>query len=74
MALVRPGKRIADVPVKSVKKKLKDKPFARSVNREDIRRGCEDLGMELSEHIQFVVSALARVAVELGLAGESDHG
>ena len=74
VALVRPGKRIADVPVKSVKKKLKDKAFARSVNREDIRRGCEDLGVELSEHIQFVVSAMTRVAVELGLAGESDPG
>ena len=74
VALVRPGRRIADVPVKSVKKKLKDKPFARSVNREDIRRGCEGLGVELSEHIQFVVAAMARVAVELGLAGESDHG
>ncbi len=67
VALVRPGRKIAEVPVKSVKKKLKDKAFARSVNREDIRRGCEDLGVELSEHIQFVVSAMAGVAVELGL-------
>ena len=74
VTLVRPGRKIAEVPVKSVKKKLKDKAFARSVNREDIRRGCEDLGVELSEHIQFVISAMARVAVELGLAGESDHG
>ena len=74
VALVRPGKRIADVPVKSVKKKLKDKAFARSVSREDIRNGCEDLGVELSDHIQFVVDAMALVAAELGLAGESDTG
>ena len=73
VALVRPGRKIAEVPVKSVKKKLEDKAFARSVNREDIRRGCEDLGVELSQHIQFVISAMARVAVELGLEGEGDR-
>jgi putative nucleotidyltransferase with HDIG domain len=73
VALVRPGKAIAEVPVKSVKKKLKDKAFARSVNREDIRLGAEDLGVDLSEHIQFVISAMSRVAVELGLAGENKN-
>ena len=73
VALVRPGRKIADVPVKSVKKKLKDKAFARSVNREDIRLGAKDLGVDLSEHIQFVIAAMSRVAVELGLAGDNEH-
>lgn len=67
--LVRPGKRIAELPVKSVKKKLKDKAFARSVSREDIRNGAEELGVELSEHIAFVIRAMATVAEELGLSG-----
>ncbi len=70
VTLVRPGKRVAEVPVKSVKKKLKDKAFARSVNREDIRRGAEELGVELGEHIAFVVAAMAEVADRLGLDGE----
>ena len=74
VTLVRPGKRIADVPVKSVRKKLKDKAFARSVNREDIRSGAKDLGVELPEHIQFVIAAMADVADQLGLGGESKHG
>jgi putative nucleotidyltransferase with HDIG domain len=69
-ALVRPTKRIADVPVKSVKKKMKDKAFARNVNREDIRRGAEELGIDLGEHIGLVRDAMAGVAAELGLAGE----
>lgn len=74
VALVRPGKQISDVPVRSVRKKLKDKAFARSVNREDIHRGAEDLGVELSEHIQFVIEAMSNVADQLGLAGENTHG
>ena len=69
-ALVRPGKRVADVPVKSVKKKMKDKAFARSVNRDDIRQGAVELGVDLDEHIAFVRDAMAAVAGELGLAGE----
>lgn len=69
-ALVRPGKRVADIPVKSVKKKLKDKAFARSVNRDDIRQGAVELGVDLDEHIGFVRDALAGVAEELGLDGE----
>lgn len=74
VTLVRPGKRIADVPVKSVRKKLKDKAFARSVNREDIRSGAKELGVELPEHIQFVIKAMTEVADQLGLAGEIKHG
>jgi predicted hydrolase (HD superfamily) len=70
-ALVRPTKRIADVPVKSVKKKMKDKAFARSVNRDDIRRGAEELGVELGEHIEFVRDAMTEVATELGLDGSA---
>ncbi|UCF37105.1 MAG: HDIG domain-containing protein [Acidobacteriota bacterium] len=68
--LVRPGKRLADLPVKSVKKKMKDKAFARTVNRDDIRLGAEELGVDLSEHIGFVIAAMTRVADELGLSGE----
>ncbi len=69
-ALVRPGKRIAELPVKSVKKKLKDKAFARAVRREDIRQGAADLGVELDEHIQTVIQAMSEIAADLGLAGE----
>ena len=70
VTLVRPGNKIAEVPVRSVKKKLKDKAFARSVSREDIRGGAQDLGIELDEHIAFVRDAMAEVAEDLGLAGE----
>lgn len=68
-ALVRPGRTIHGLEAGSVKKKLKDKSFARSVNREDIYRGAEELGIPLEEHITFVVGALAAVAPALGLAG-----
>lgn len=67
--LVRPDRRVAELPVRSVKKKMKDKAFARAVNREDIRNGAEALGVDLDEHIGFVISAMARVAGELGLDG-----
>ena len=70
VTLVRPGKSIAELPVKSVKKKLKDKAFARNVNREDIRRGLEELEVELSDHIAFVRDAMVEVATELGLVGD----
>jgi predicted hydrolase (HD superfamily) len=73
-ALVRPGKRVADVPVKSVKKKMKDKAFARGVSRDDLRDGPQDLGIELDEHIEFVRDALAGVAAELGLDGDAGSG
>ena len=66
-ALVRPDTSVAEVKIKSVKKKLKDKAFARGVNREDVRRGAEDLGVELGEHIEFVRDAMATIADDLEL-------
>jgi len=66
-ALVRPDKAIANVKVKSVKKKLKDKAFARAVNRDDVRNGAGELGVELGEHIEFVRDAMATIADELEL-------
>ena len=70
--LVRPGKKIAEVPVKSVKKKLKNKNFARTVNREEIRQGAAELNIDLDEHIAFVRDAMAQVAEDLGLAGPGE--
>jgi putative nucleotidyltransferase with HDIG domain len=69
VALVRPTKRIHDVDVKAVKKKLKDKAFAKGVSRDDVYKGAEELGIELEEHIQFVIDALKEKAVELELDG-----
>ncbi len=66
-ALVRPDKAVAEVKIKSVKKKLKDKAFARGVNRDDVRQGAEDLGVELGEHIEFVRDAMATIADQLEL-------
>lgn len=66
-ALVRPDKSIADVKIKSVKKKLKDKAFARGVNRDDVYSGAEALEKDLGEHIEFVRNAMAGIAAELGL-------
>lgn len=67
-ALVRPDKNVAEVPVASVRKKLKDKAFARGVNRDDIHQGVAELGVELDDHIAFVRDALATIAPSLGLA------
>ncbi len=67
VALVRPSKRVEDVKVKSVKKKLKDKAFARSVNRDEIREGAEEMGIPLSDHIQNVIDAMRGVSDDLGL-------
>ena len=66
-ALVRPNKSLDDLEVSSVKKKLKDKAFARSVNRDDIRLGVEELGVPLEDHIRFVIDALRLVQKEIGL-------
>ena len=66
-ALVRPDKSITDVRIKSVKKKLKDKAFARGVNREDVYSGAEALERDLGEHIEFVRDAMATISGELGL-------
>lgn len=69
-ALVRPDKSLNGLEVKSVKKKLKDKAFARSVNREDIYQGAEELGVELDEHIRFVIDSLKPVQDRIGLNSE----
>jgi len=71
VALVRPTKSIHDVDVRAVKKKMKDKAFARAVNREDIVRGAEELGMPLDDLIAEVIVALKSDAQRLGLAGTS---
>lgn len=67
-ALVRPGRVIAGLEPASVRKKLKDKAFARTVNRDDVYRGAEELGVELDAHIAFVVGALTEVASAIGLS------
>jgi len=69
--LVRPGKDIGTLKVKSVVKKWKDKAFARGVNRGDIELGMSELGVERSEHIGLVIEAMRSVAEALGLAGEA---
>lgn len=69
VALVRPSKNIAEVEVSSVKKKMKDKAFARAVNRDDITRGAAELGMPLDQVIAEVIAALKADAQRLGLAG-----
>jgi putative nucleotidyltransferase with HDIG domain len=68
-SLVQPGKTLAEVKVTSVKKKLKDKAFARTVSRDDIYNGVKELGVDLEEHIAFVREAMLEIAVEIGLAG-----
>jgi putative nucleotidyltransferase with HDIG domain len=68
---VKPGRSIQEVDVKSVRKKLKDKAFARNVNRDDIVRGAAELGVDLDEHIEFCIRAMQDHAAELGLAGGS---
>jgi putative nucleotidyltransferase with HDIG domain len=68
-ALVKPNRSLAEVEAKSVKKKMKDKAFARSVNRDDITNGAADLGVDLEEHIAFCIEAMKAIAAELGLAG-----
>jgi len=66
-ALVRPSRSLMDLEVSSVKKKLKDKAFARGVSRDDIRQGVEELGVDLDAHIQFVLESLRPAERELGL-------
>jgi putative nucleotidyltransferase with HDIG domain len=68
-ALVRPSRSVLEVEASSVKKKMKDKAFARGVSREDVIVGAQELGVDLDEHIAFVIAAMQRVAPALGLAG-----
>jgi putative nucleotidyltransferase with HDIG domain len=68
-ALVRPSRSVHEVDARSVRKKMKDKAFARGVNRDDVVTGAHELGVDLDEHIQFVVDAMEGAADALGLAG-----
>ena len=68
-ALVKPHRSIFEVEAPSVKKKMKDKAFAAAVSRDDIRRGAEELGVDLDQHIETVICAMQGIAGELGLAG-----
>jgi putative nucleotidyltransferase with HDIG domain len=69
VALVKPGKSLAEVDARSVRKKMKDKAFARSVNREDITKGAQELGVDLEQHIAFCIEAMKGIAGELELDG-----
>ena len=68
-ALVRPSRSVMEVEARSVRKKMKDKAFARGVNRDDVINGAADLGVDLDEHIDFVIRAMQQRAHDLGLAG-----
>ena len=68
-ALVRPSKSVHEVDARSVRKKMKDKAFARGVNRDDVINGANELGVDLDEHIAFVIAAMQGCSTELGLAG-----
>ncbi len=68
-ALVRPNKSVLGLEVSSVRKKMKDKAFARGVNREDVINGAQELGVDLDEHIAFVIGAMSAEADALGLRG-----
>ena len=74
VTLVRPNKSLAEVEVQSVKKKFKDKAFARTVNREDIFRGAAELGVDLDTHIATCLEAMRCIAPELGLEGKTPDG
>jgi putative nucleotidyltransferase with HDIG domain len=71
ISYVKPGKSVFEVDVASVRKKMKDKAFARSVNRQDIIEGAQELGVPLDEHIDFCVKAMQARAAELGLQGNA---
>lgn len=70
---VKPGRSISEVDVSSVKRKLKDKAFARTVSREDILNGAQEFGVPLDEHIAFCIEAMKAHASELGLAGTAQE-
>jgi putative nucleotidyltransferase with HDIG domain len=69
VSYVKPSRSIHEVDARSVRKKMKDKAFARAINREDIVRGAEELGVDLDEHITFCIEAMKARAAELGVAG-----
>jgi putative nucleotidyltransferase with HDIG domain len=69
--LVKPSKSLAELDAKSVRKRMKDKAFARSVNREDIVNGAAEMGMDLEEHITFCIEAMKGIADQLGLDGSA---
>ena len=71
VALVKPGKSLAEVDANSVRRKMKDKAFARSVNRNDIVQGAAELGVNLEEHIAFCIDAMKAIPAELGLDGSA---
>jgi putative nucleotidyltransferase with HDIG domain len=73
-ALVRPSKSVLEVDARSVRKKMKDKAFARGVSREDVVTGAAELGVDLDEHIAFVIGAMQRSADAIGLAGAPAAG
>ena len=73
-ALVRPSKSVHEVDARSVRKKMKDKAFARGVNRDDVVNGAADLGVDLEWHIQFVIDAMRARAESLGLSGTPSGG
>ena len=68
-ALVRPGKSVDEVDAKSVRKKMKDKAFARGVSRDDVINGATELGVDLDEHIDFVIASMQARSADLGLSG-----
>ena len=68
-ALVRPTKNVHEVEAKSVRKKMKDKAFARGVNRDDVLLGVQEMGVDLDDHIAFVIAAMQSVASDIGLDG-----
>jgi len=72
-SLVRPNKSILGLEVSSVRKKMKAKGFAAGVNREDLVKGAEELGVDLNEHIAYVIEAMSSIADTLGLAGIPEH-
>ena len=73
ISLVKPGRSVHEVDTKSVRKKMKDKAFARSVSREDIVNGAAEMGVDLDEHIAFCIKAMQARAKELGLGGNSGN-
>ncbi len=73
-AYVKPGRSIQEVDVKSARKKMKDKAFARAVNRDDIVNGAAQMGVDLDQHIEFCIEAMKARAAELGLAGTAAAG